>query len=642
MGQVYLAEGRIIVGDDFVAALKLGFEATELDLRNSGLKLLTQISGHQAIYTDLCAEFADYCISGSDWFSIKVKDKLLKALEIRQDTTAGFTVEGYSWELGDELHQYSVKKVNGESVEEWVPVLPFNIVPMRALREDADVGAIEAKIVYKTGRVKHVTIPAAVTSASRPAQLLAEECGVEVLPKQGNVVADFTSMIVNERSTVASKDVLVRAEWDDETLRVPGLYEVSPRKPFIELAKYGGTRGDEAAAKKAWAGVLQMARYHPKMLLALGMPLGSIYAARLRRPPYNMGTSTFALHLTGDSARGKTQLAVSAMMTLGDATEKSTRSNLYRTWDMSNQAPVALAHQLGVLPVFFDEAATSQKTPEEFTQQLFALAQGTERQRATVTGDLDEVDRWECCVLSTGEMRITAKSGLVGVRRRVQELYAPYSDSGTADMVYSAASQFYGWPLRWIAEDSEPDIAATLLADVKHEGWDEQITWLNAAALNLSICGLGALMLARKLNVEEVTVGLVRNAVRIVADKMARAAVEEGVDAGVKLLKAVWDAVAQRPNNFPEDGSPPMLTREREGVLFADGTVGVMTRSALFKIAREAGLPDPQAGVRLLAAQNLMVTEQSRDQIMKTINIGGGQRIRKRIYIFKPLEDRDA
>jgi hypothetical protein len=549
-------------------------------------------------------------------------------------------VPGFTWEQGDKLCAWIVRTVRGQAVGGFEEVLPFNVVPVRALREGRAIKVVEVDVVFVSGRIERVSLPATVISVNRPAPFLATETGLDLSHREANALAQFVSVICTEQSTVEVDEVLTVAEWREDDLRVPGRIEVSPRKAFAELGKYGGTRGTEDGAREAWLGALQIAVNHPKLLLALGMPLGSIYAARLRQPPHSLGTSTFALHLTGDSAKGKTQAAIAAMSTLGDATEKSVKATLYRTWNLSAQAPVALAHQLGVLPILLDEAATSDKTPEEFTEALFNLAQGTERQRATVTGDLDEVERWECCVLSTGEMRLTGKSGLTGVRRRVQELYAPFADQSSSDDVFKRATGHYGWPLKWIAENPDVETGARLLLEVETT-FTDQITWLNAAAVNMAVCGLGALMLARYLGVPQVTTDAVRAAVRHVVEKMGREAVEEGVDAGTKLQKAVWDASIARSYAYPKENEFPLSNRDREGVRFADGTVGVLSRSALKRIAEDAGLPDYQAGVRLLKDNGMMDCDPGRDQIRRSFCINKDQKEQRRIYVFFPLTDRD-
>jgi len=553
--------------------------------------------------------------------------------------TTEMTVPGFSWDEGNQLHQ--LKLVEGQS--KYVACLPWNVFPTQVLREDGEIKVVEADVVFVNGRVKHVGFPTTMLSASRPAQELERETGLDLTHKSATVLVEFLATIATELAHgIPEVDVLTKAEWDGDVLRVPGAYQVSPRRKFAELAKYGEIRGSEEDAKKAWRGVLQIAARpeNAKLLLALGMPIGSLYAARLRRAPYSQETATFALHLTGDSAKGKTQLAISAMSSVGDVTEKATEANLYRTWNMSAQAPIALAHQLGILPVYFDEAATSDKDPEQFTQQLFDLAQGTERQRATVTGDVDEVDRWEACVLSTGEMRLSSKSGLMGIRRRVQELYAPFTQQHFSDEVFRLTTGYYGWPLRWIAAKPDVEVAAQYFSTIRHQ-IDDDITWLNAAATNLSICGLGLLMLDHALGADVLSPTIVNRAVQEVVEKTARGAVEEGVDVGIKLAKAVWDAVAQRPNNFLSADAAPALSREREGVLLDDGSVAVISKFALMRIAKDSGLPDYQAGIRMLTAQGMMVAERGRDQTYVSFNRTDGKKDRKRMYVFKPLEERD-
>lgn len=554
-------------------------------------------------------------------------------------------VPGFSWEEdASRLCRHVVKEKNGEQVDEWVPILPFNVVPVRALREGPNIVVIEVDVVYANGRVEHVAIPDEVIYASRPAQVLARETGIAISHREATDLAAFLEMIVSERaSDLPETQVITTAEWRDDELVVPGRNLVSPRKAFTELRKYGERKGAEPLAREAWREILQYAALpgNERLLLILGMPLGSLYAARLRHPPYRLTTGTFALHLTGDSAQGKTQAAIAAMMTLGDATEKSTRANLYRTWNMSAQAPAALAHQLGILPLYFDEAATSQKSPEEFTQTIFDLAQGTERQRATVTGDVDEVERWECCILSTGEMRLSAKSGLVGVRRRVQELYAPFAPQDHSDQVFRRASDFHGWPLHWITSDPHIEDAAKLFDEIEHT-FEDQISWLNAAALNLSVCGLGALMLARALDSDYVTVATVQRAVERVVKKLGKAALEEGLNIGHKLAIAVWEDVARHEPSYPAVDVVLSIVRERDGVILKDGSVGIF-KSALERIALDAGIPDFNAGVRILLDENLMVQGPSgQQQVRVGFKKNDGTNDRKRFYVFKPLTAADA
>jgi hypothetical protein len=103
----------------------------------------------------------------------------------------------------------------------------------------------------------------------------------------------------------------------------------------------------------------------------------------------------------------------------------------------------------------------------------------------------------------------------------------------------------------------------------------------------------------------------------------------------------VWDAVSTRPNNFPSVENPPNFSREREGVMFDDGTVGVLSDQTLAKIARDSGLPDYQAGLRLLREHDLMVYERGRSKATRRIIRTLGNTDNVRMYVFKPLEEID-
>ncbi|MFN2490809.1 MAG: DUF927 domain-containing protein [Actinomycetota bacterium] len=196
---------------------------------------------------------------------------------------------------------------------------------------------------------------------------------------------------------------------------MPGPTPPSARSP--EVARYALRAAiADNEARSEWAEVVELAIEHPKLLVVLGSSLASLYVPKL-------DAELFVVHVTGDSRTGKTMLTGAAMAAVGNPSQRS-RQSVYRTWNMSAQAPGALLKQMGVMPVWLDETKTNQRDAAETASMVFAIVQGEERLRATQSGGLDERTGWDCVVLSTGEARLSNVGAEQGLRKRVLEVAA--------------------------------------------------------------------------------------------------------------------------------------------------------------------------------------------------------------------------
>lgn len=478
------------------------------------------------------------------------------------------------------------KMVKGET--EWVEALPFLPRPISIIRdEDNEIRGFRISFEFYGRQDREIVVPGMFVRASSPANVLAQCGGPEISREQGLVMTKlFTDLIAGKGRDIGKETVVTRAEWVGDELHAPGRQPAAEWLP--ELAAYGHIADiDEAEAKKAWADIVTNALDQSyRSVIVFGMPIGSIYCNPLK-------VDSFALHITGESSTGKTESAEIAMSTLSSA--RRPRGALYRTWDASAQAPTNLLKMTGPLPVWFDETAVLAGDDISFTNLLFRLAQGRGRVVADTEGGLraGSGERWDASVLSTGEARISNRSGLTGLRRRVLEVYAPLMNRADEhDVILGKARRAYGWPLRWLEESPGLDEAQKLhdwlFGRLSDHSKNQQVEVSQAS--NIVTCAVGFSTLARLCGVSVPRAELLVVAIAMF-EKVLLAAADEGADIGERGLNAIKEAVKSSGNFYSADDE---LFIRRYGVVFDDGYIGIVGKAMLAEILlKYANLPDP-------------------------------------------------
>lgn len=551
------------------------------------------------------------------------------------------SVEVEGWDLTQPAE--TARYVTKDGVTERKVVLPFGVVPRRVWADEhKQVRGFEVEFVSPDARVRTVDIPSRFIRAARPADVLAEANGPDLPSGLVKHVVDILFDVANGVSNLEPDRVMTHTRWYGDTPWVPGNgVQVAPWLP--DLAVYGQRADvDEAVALKAWRTVCRTAMFgldesQPvasfRMMAVLGFPLGSMYLSR-------WGNDTFAMHITGESHQGKTEAATMAMAVLGDA--RKPNGALYRTWNMSEQAPVNLMKAVGIVPVFFDEAVTSGQDPEGFNRMLFNLAQGRGRIVANVDGtNRGDNDRWESCILSTGEMRLSNKSSLTGLRRRVFEVYSPVAKSQDVHaQAFGAAMRAYGWPVKWFTDTPNPSHARAtydaIFGELAMDARDQQVE--AAQASNIAACFAGFVQLCRVVGVAWDRDVIMRGA-HDMFSKLQAAARDEGADVGERAIAAIREAVNAHPQFFPAHDFPTDLSRDRWGVLFKDepGVVGVIGKGTLERIMRDFGGKDVDVTAALvkLASRGLLLAERGTHQGRRSyFRPGEGLKV-ARLYLFK-------
>jgi hypothetical protein len=510
----------------------------------------------------------------------------------------------------------------------WIARAQFNVVPHEVLvDEDGQVRGYDVTFEGAGPAPKRMVVPSTFMTADKRGQLLSELEGPDLMPAECAAVAEFLSA-VRASGLFRTRPVLTRAEWRGGELRVPGELEASPGKE--ELVVYGDAADvAEDDARREWRNVVDEAAGWPKLAVLLGFPLGALYVTLLK------DKQIFTVHVTGESHTGKSESAEMAFQQLGDARRPDGR--LYRSWNQTAKAPGNVLKQVGVLPVWFDEAANLGLEPDQFTQMLFNLMEGRERKIAGNAGrNVSGTSTWSACVLSTGEARLTIQSGLTGVRRRIMELYSPLADDVDAHLrMLASAQRAHGWPLRWLARDPRPAeflaLQKRLFLEMAPEASGQQVELAQAG--QVATCVAGFAQLARVCG-RGVEYGELEGAALSVFEKLQRSGADEGADIGERGLNAVKEALLGSGRFFPANEEP--IGQQRWGVWFGDDTVGIIGRSTLALILREyAGLRDPKPVLDKWAEQGVLSHDRGRDTRKRKVWVQGRGLVTTKLFVVR-------
>lgn len=174
------------------------------------------------------------------------------------------------------------------------------------------------------------------------------------------------------------------------------------RKLFSALTPRGDRAAHLVALKRAWAA-------DPG---AATMICGAL-AATLLEP---LGAPNFAIHLPGESSRGKTSMLKIAGSVFGDPAN----DQWVASWNITMVGAELRAATLTDLPQCYDEVGSSD--PAQVERMVYMLVNGGGRTRGTRDMTLRETPSWRTVVLSTGERELADEGTATGAQIRVIQL----------------------------------------------------------------------------------------------------------------------------------------------------------------------------------------------------------------------------
>lgn len=220
----------------------------------------------------------------------------------------------------------------------------------------------------------------------------------------------------------------------------------------MQSAKGLGVGGTEAlhleALREAWAASRTAA-----LMIAGSLAAPLIYPLRGPR---------FAIHLFGDSSRGKSSMHEIAASVYGDPTNPAWVTQ----WDGSLAGNEVWAQLFCDLPLCIDEAGVTDSRVRD--RAIYKLIAGVSKKRSNRDVQLREFKEWRCVVLSTGETMLAGSESATGAQVRVLQYevrrFGAFG-AGDVERVRDKARANFGHAgRRWIES----------LVGLDSEWWEEQ------------------------------------------------------------------------------------------------------------------------------------------------------------------------
>ncbi|NIR31707.1 MAG: DUF927 domain-containing protein [Gammaproteobacteria bacterium] len=208
------------------------------------------------------------------------------------------------------------------------------------------------------------------------------------------------------------------------------------RKMFGALSRRGGYDAHLEALRRTWQ----------SDLTAAVMIAGALSAPLLKW----LEAPNFAIHLPGDSSRGKTSMLKIAASVYGDPGNDQWVGN----WNTTSVAAELRAAVLTDLPLCFDEVGAGDMRQTE--RLVYMLINGGGKARGHKDLQLRETASWRTVLLSTGEHELADESANTGAQIRVLQFHVGgFGELGAdgVDALREAACANHGHVgRRWVEE----------------------------------------------------------------------------------------------------------------------------------------------------------------------------------------------
>jgi hypothetical protein len=185
-------------------------------------------------------------------------------------------------------------------------------------------------------------------------------------------------------------------------------------------------------------------------------------AAALAAPTLRaLGAPIFALHLAGDSSRGKSSMLKVAASLYGNPKDEE----WVASWNSTTVGHEQRAAHLCDLPLAIDEAGVVEAKDRE--RAVYMIMNGVGRTRGAKDGGLRETQSWRTVMLSTGERKLTEEESPTGAQVRVLQLQVSgfgTLDAAGVDEVRRLSEENYGhigreWIEAWLEVTEDARIA---------------------------------------------------------------------------------------------------------------------------------------------------------------------------------------
>lgn len=305
------------------------------------------------------------------------------------------------------------------------------------------------------------------------------------------------------------------------------------RKMFSALAPRGSLREHIAALRRAWEA-------DP---ICAAMIAGAL-AAPLLEP---LNAPNFAIHLPGDSSRGKTSMLKIAASVYGDPNN----DQWLGSWNTTGVAAELRASILTDLPQCYDEVGSGDAGGLE--RSVYMLVNGGGRSRGTRDLTIRETPSWRTVVLSTGERELADHNTMTGAQVRVIQLpvraFGDLSAREVDELRDACARQSGSFGRAWIEHILSIDDWAPFVTSLRTATKRLRATATNP--LQARVAGYFATLQTAEMIAEPLGLGFELGATmeKLFHDSERREMVQPLADRAFELVKS-W--VLEEGDAFPE------------------------------------------------------------------------------------------
>jgi hypothetical protein len=538
-------------------------------------------------------------------------------------------------------------------------VCPRPIFVTRVLQDLHRNGEYRVELQFQTvrGSWQSIRVPRALSGSRALVSELRRAGAVVDDTSVTDVIKWLTAWEVRNGAQLEPVQCVDRTGWCDKqfALGPDMVFAPAGAPPLAFDVNYDQARVFEALGYRAAEPELE-ASHHAAALQAAAqasddcaIAIFAALTAPLLRP---FSLPNFAVHLCGDSSRGKTSMLRCAASVFGDPSN----SAWVPSWNVTLAGLEQHAVQLCDLPLCFDEAGTSDA--ETVQTAIYMLINGVGRARSTKELTMRRTASWQTVVVSTGERELAPESAATGAQVRVISL--PITGFGTLDgpgvdrVREGCAAHAGALGMLWLRKvvdiaSNEAQLLAARERLQSHRAALREIARASGNPLNGRIADYFASMALAEDLVSEYGLGQPGGlTVRQVFERRCNGCDDDGGGSGGEapetLIERVLSALeawpAQAPSAFPKlisDAADTETRREVHGYIRDDGARCFIPQSLKAYLAN-IGLSWTNALKRELVARGRLAKQKGRNVACK-VRINGTS---QRLYVLTAAVDDEA
>lgn len=270
------------------------------------------------------------------------------------------------------------------------------------------------------------------TLASKNKIINLANTGIEVNENNAKELITYISDLLSiNAETIPCNKAVTHLGWvENDFIPYVCNYKFDGDRSFNSVFKDIKSKGDY----EIWLQLIKKLRNNKVVHFLIASSFASVLIEILNINP-------FMVHLWGRSATGKSVTLIVAMSIWGNPKIGHMVKNLNST-DVGLER---LSAFLNNIPFAGDELQAIKSKYSDFNELIYKLTQGEGRARGTIDGGVEELLKWHCAFLTTGEDPITSEYSKEGVKNRVIEIEENNSLITNGQEVVSILIENYGF-----------------------------------------------------------------------------------------------------------------------------------------------------------------------------------------------------